>query len=80
MCFLKGKGNLVATIRRENPVLADWWIEEEQKAAIRKNWNKPQNATFCSYQTFSDLKEIAMQPTLPIFDNNPEGVDCFCTD
>ena len=79
LCFLKGKANLIGTIR-DSPGLADWWIEQERRSGEYRELRKPENARFSKRYSFSDLKEIAMQPTLPMLDDEPEDVDCFCTD
>jgi len=54
LCFLKGRGILKVTIR-ENPGVADWWIEQERiaKGSFNKEW------------TYAELvREVESQPHL----------------
>jgi hypothetical protein len=66
LCFLKGKNKLINLIR-ENPPLADWWIERE----------RANQSTFNKNYSVESLKQIAITQT-QIFE--PETIDypCFC--
>tara|TARA_R110000772_G_scaffold131557_1_gene239806 strand:- start:4141 stop:4950 length:810 start_codon:yes stop_codon:yes gene_type:complete len=70
LCFLKGR-QIRASIMRENPTLADWWIGQENKIGGR--FRKDQTS-------YSDMKVIATdQPNLFNFGND-ESISCFCGD
>jgi len=60
LCFLKGRGKLRAIIR-EQPGVADWWIEQERVSKGR----------FVTEYSYADLKrEVLEQPHL--FDATPD--------
>jgi phosphoadenosine phosphosulfate reductase family protein len=66
LCFLKGR-NKIRRLLVENPALADWWIEQEDKTGgtFRKGM---------SVRRFLEL--INISPTL--FDYEDADIDCFC--
>ena len=83
LCFMKGKGNLIETIRQE-PHRVDWWIHQEKRSrykADQKGLRKKSMCQFAQNHTFTDLKEQALSgaPISPE-DMEDQGVDCFCTD
>ena len=77
LCFLKGKSNLVDTIRDE-PKRAEWWIRQERQSLGHR---------FSKRWSYEDLRELARRTpelNLGIFkdteDQADESVACFCTD
>ena len=69
LCFMKGRtyaGKLVNLIR-QNPDMADWWIEQERKTG----------ATFIRGISYEKLKYIALNQKEIPFNDEPE-IDCFC--
>lgn len=82
LCFLKGKGKLINTIR-EKPALADWWIEQEEGAMERwgKKFRKHEMARFSKRWTYRELRDTAVNtPMLPFKEDDGEDDDCNCTD
>ncbi len=84
LCFLKGKRNLIRTIRQE-PEKAQWWIEQEQRILKThgRRLRDSQMAQFSQRYTYSDLLEEALiaDPQLILIDDNGEGgISCFCGD
>ncbi len=74
LCFMKGQAKRLAILQRE-PHLADWWIERE----------RARDATFVSPKRepggYRMMVEVARRITLPlVFDEEPDGVNCACTD
>lgn len=65
MCFLKGKGKL-ATIIREQPELANWWIEKEKQTGN----------TFKKEISYEELKHRTLAQG-QLFDGDP-SFECFC--
>ena len=84
LCFLKGKRNLIRTIKQE-PERAQWWIVQESgilKTHGRRLRNS-QMAQFSQRHTYGDLLQEALtaDPQLALFDDSTEeGVSCFCGD
>ena len=84
LCFLKGKRNLIRTIRQE-PDRAQWWIDQEQ-SILRAHGRRLRNsemAQFSQRYTYSDLLQEALtvDPQLCLIDDNDEGgISCFCGD
>ena len=71
LCFLKGRANLLETIR-DDPDRADWWIEAERRRAGR---------TFRIGESFADLKRAALAGESGAGDaGGNETLPCFCTD
>ena len=69
LCYLKGRGNLLETIRAE-PWRADWWIEAERRRGGR---------TFRIGESFADLKAAALAGE-SAGAGDDEALPCFCTD
>ena len=81
LCFMKGTNNLIWAIRND-PSLADWWIEQEKHAKMSaKRKRKGQFNKEWSYKT---LLDIALNQTyLKFLDEEPPpsfSMDCSCTD
>ena len=83
LCFLKGRKNLLHSIRQE-PERAQWWIDTEESAS---RFAKERKMRFHGHRfrldyTYKDLvKVVNIQPELglePVDDL--EGIDCFCGD
>lgn len=69
LCFLKGPNQILSMIR-ENPRLADWWVEQESKIGATFRSDRP---TYAQMQQFSeDQKDM--------FAGMDEGISCFCGD
>jgi 3'-phosphoadenosine 5'-phosphosulfate sulfotransferase (PAPS reductase)/FAD synthetase len=70
LCFLKNAPKLLSLIR-DDPSLADWWIEQEASTGTLFRTDRP---------NYAALKVIALQPQL--FDDLPadEAMPCECTD
>ena len=72
-CYLKPRANLLATMR-EQPALADWWIEAERRAG----------RTFRIGEGYADLKAAALSGApdrgSDSGDIAGEPLPCFCTD
>lgn len=79
LCFLKGI-NKRRTILKENPHLADWWINEEEKAKqtfhphmpVRKILNRSKGVNFKMYKDFFESNFTQQE----LFDD----ISCFCGD
>ena len=83
LCFLKGRANLLSTIK-ENPNLADWWIDQEEKVLL-KNGRRVRNsrqARFVQRYSYRELRDFAVsQQTLPLpTPDDTAGIDCYCGD
>lgn len=65
LCFLKGLGKR-RQIVRDNPELAEWWIEQERRTGGFFRADTPSYAA------------LKAQPDL--FTDTPDLVDCFCHD
>ena len=70
LCYLKGRGNLLETIRAE-PWRADWWIEAERRRGGR---------TFRIGESYADLRAVALAGESAGAGDEGEGLPCFCTD
>ena len=70
LCYLKGRGNLLATIAAE-PWRADWWIEAERRRGGGR--------TFRIGESFADLKAAALAGE-SAGAGDDEALPCFCTD
>lgn len=68
LCFLKRSDELLLSIR-ENPALADWWIDHED--ALGQQFHRK--------YSYRDRREQAfMQPELPLFGTEEAQIDCYC--
>ena len=79
LCYLKGKQNLLETIREE-PKRADWWIAQEEKVSgYRSHDRKKEVDQFSNRWSFRELREEALSQSK--LDGWNEAVaDCFCGD
>ena len=82
LCFMKGKKKIVETMR-QNPELADWWIEmETRQVKIAKEkglLNKLEMAQFFKDCTYEDLLKLSEQPVLDLGDLEDTPFEgCFC--
>ena len=90
LCYLKGRAKLIRIIR-EDPSLADWWIEQEAKVANRTGPDGracDSMKVFRLGETYAELKAAALADR-DLFDEaaaNPDessqsdSFDCHCTD
>lgn len=69
LCYLKG-GKIKQSIIRENPSLADWWIEQENRIGGQFRSDQP---------SYEQMKIIATDQTGFDFGND-ETISCFCGD
>jgi hypothetical protein len=75
LCFLKPL-NQVATLIAEKPERAIWWANMEALALA----SKPSGATFRKDRpNYSSMVQFASQQ-LSMFDQDEEGIACFCGD
>ena len=89
-CFLKGRAKLIRIIR-EDPALADWWIEQEAKVANRTGPDGRACESMKRFrldETYAELKAAALADR-DLFDDpaaSPgesaasDSLDCHCTD
>ena len=71
LCFLKGPNKKLSIIRQQ-PGLADWWIEQEEKIGSTFRNDQPD---------YSTMKMIATTQTDMFGDFDEENaIDCFCTE
>ena len=84
LCFLKGKQNLIHTMRNE-PELAEWWIAKEHAAyewRDQRRIEKPEMTRFSKRHSFDELLAEARQPQM--FDvvnlEDEPAPDCWCGD
>ena len=88
LCMLKGRAKLIRLIR-EDPALADWWIEQEAKVANRTGPDGgacDSMKVFRLGETYAELKAAALDDR-DLFDeaassdeNGDIGsLDCHCT-
>ena len=71
LCFLKGPNKKLSIIRQQ-PDLADWWIEQEEKIGSTFRNDQPD---------YSTMKMIATTQTDMFGDFDEENaIDCFCTE
>lgn len=71
LCFLKGKGVLERVIRQD-PSLAQWWIEQEERIGAKFNKDRPTYAQM--------LVQVRIQPQLFGGDDDESTIACTCTD
>ena len=89
-CFLKGRAKLIHLIR-EDPTLADWWIEQEAKVANRTGPDGRACESMKRFrlgETYAELKAAALAHR-DLFDEDAassgetaesDSFDCHCTD
>ena len=89
-CFLKGRAKLIRIIR-EDPTLADWWIEQEAKVANRTGPDGRACESMKRFrlgETYAELKAAALAHR-DLFDEAElasdgnaasDSFDCHCTD
>lgn len=69
LCFLKGT-KIKKSIVEHNPILADWWIEQEERMNARFRKDSP---------SYKDLQIIAKEQN-NLFDFDDSTMSCFCGD
>ena len=69
LCFMKGGNQLMSIIQRE-PNRAIWWAEQEKKIGGRFSKDRPD---------YTQMMEFGKNQT-DMFDENEEGIACFCGD
>ena len=87
--MLKGRAKLIRLIR-ENPSLADWWIEQEAKVANRTGPDGracDSMKVFRLGETYAELKAAALadrdlfdEAAASDVDSQSDTFDCSCTD
>ncbi|MCY4405018.1 MAG: 3'-phosphoadenosine 5'-phosphosulfate sulfotransferase [Rhodospirillaceae bacterium] len=89
-CFLKGRAKLIRIIR-EDPTLADWWIEQEARVANRTGPDGRACESMKRFrlgETYAELKAAALAHR-DLFDEaaasasesgESDSFDCHCTD
>ena len=90
LCYLKGRAKLIRLIR-EDPTLADWWIEQEAKVANRTGPDGRACESMKRFrlgETYAELKAAALAHR-DLFDDaaassgesaESDSFDCHCTD
>ena len=90
LCMLKGRAKLIRIIR-EDPTLADWWIEQEAKVANRTGPDGRACESMKRFrlgETYAELKAAALAHR-DLFDEaaasscesaESDSFDCHCTD
>ena len=90
LCYLKGRAKLIHLIR-EDPTLADWWIEQEAKVANRTGPDGRACESMKRFrlgETYAELKAAALAHR-DLFDDaaassgestESDSFDCHCTD
>ena len=84
LCFLKGKRNLLRTIKKE-PERARWWIDQEERV-LSQHGRRLRNSTMAQFSqryTYSELlaESRIEDPQLPLIqDADDGGIPCFCGD
>ena len=90
LCMLKGRAKLIRLIRQD-PTLADWWIEQEAKVANRTGPDGRACESMKRFrlgETYAELKAAALAHR-DLFDeavdctsgdDESDSVDCHCTD
>lgn len=80
LCFMKGKSNLLRTIKA-NPELAQWWIRMENSIVkMRHPVEKKELARFRKEYSVLDLFNQAQNQNEFELVENEGGIDCFCGD
>ena len=90
LCYLKGRAKLIRIIR-EDPSLADWWIEQEAKVANRTGPDGracDSMKMFRLGETYAELKAAALADrdlfdeaaAIPDESSQSDSFDCHCTD
>ena len=90
LCYLKGRAKLIRIIR-EDPSLADWWIEQEAKVANRTDPDGracDSTKVFRLGETYAELKAAALADrdlfdeaaAIPDQSSQSDSFDCHCTD
>ena len=90
LCMLKGRAKLIRLIR-EDPTLADWWIEQEAKVANRTGPDGRACESMKRFrlgETYAELKAAALAHRDLFDDGAPapdesaesDSFDCHCTD
>jgi len=84
LCFLKGKRNLIRTIKQE-PDRARWWITQEEHIlhAHGRRLRNSKMAQFSQRYTYAELLEESLvpDPQLVLIDTeSDEAIHCFCGD
>ena len=84
LCFLKGKTNLIHTMRNE-PELAEWWIDKERMASAWRSDRSvmdEETTRFSKRHSFDELLVESRQPQM--FDvvnlEDEPAPDCWCGD
>lgn len=72
LCFLKSKAKL-ANIMRENPGMADWWIDQEKNVGA----SKPSGARFVTEYSYAGLLDHTERSPL-LFDDLSDEHDTEC--
>ena len=84
LCFLKGKANLIHTMRNE-PELAEWWIDKERMASAWRSDRSimdEETTRFSKRHSFDQLLAESKNPQLfNVVDLDDEPApDCWCGD
>lgn len=75
LCFLKGR-NILQRLMRDNPGMADWWIEQE---AVARKRGRKLGARFVQGTSYAKLvHEIENAPEFPTLDQMMEEYDVEC--
>ena len=84
LCFLKGKRNLIRTIKKE-PERTKWWIDQEEHilSSHGRRLRNSKMAQFSQRYRYSELLEesLVADPQLVLIDtDDDDGISCFCGD
>ena len=90
LCYLKGRAKLIRLIR-EDPSIADWWIEQEAKVANRTGPDGRACESMKRFrlgETYAELKAAALahrdlfdeSAASPDANAESDSSDCHCTD
>ena len=69
LCFLKG-GSIKMSILAQEPRLADWWIDQEERIGARFRSDQP---------SYKEMKVFASDQ-MNMFSGDDESISCFCGD